>query len=512
MTAIATARLLCHSPAVQVIDDFASPGELAVLLQWLEAVDKGEREAVHVSRDQTGTAFELETRDEPVAAALAERMAVAAGLPLAGPVAPSLRLRRYVTGQHHPRHSDDYEIAGCRLAATALLVLQAPDQGGETIFPEAFPGPLCLRHRVGRLVLWLNRTPEGDTDPAAEHLALPVAQGAKATATLFLYVPADLPRPAWNLPDAPASERLAAHRATPADAGTALRGLGRRLVVVDDDVPTETLLALRNAADARGVACTILDAPTFDYAESRRVRAGDLLYCPAVSQAAGRVEQFVWSPGAADLYRRPGGVFFTYTNSSLLFERAGLPVARTYWPTAQSLYRLPHWVQELGGLPVVVKLLGFSGGKGVIRVDSLVTLRSLLGALLAQGSAPMLCAYVPDARHWRVFAVGDRAVGGYLNPLDPDDFRSSASDDPADYAVDIPAEVQQLAVRAAQALEVELAGVDVLTHASGRHYLLEANFPCYFGHAQENGQDIAGAIVDHLLNKALALSPGAAAT
>jgi hypothetical protein len=45
--------------------------------------------------------------------------------------------------------------------------------------------------------------------------------------------------------------------------------------------------------------------------------------------------------------------------------------------------------------------------------------------------------------------------------------------------------------------------VDVLQHPSGRFYLLEANFPCYFGHAQENGQDIAGAIVDHLLDKSL---------
>ncbi|MBI5609516.1 MAG: 2OG-Fe(II) oxygenase [Deltaproteobacteria bacterium] len=503
MAAIATARLLCHAPAVQVIDDFASASERQVLLDWIEAVDQGEREALHVSRDETGTAFELDLGDEPAAAALAERMAAAVGLPLVGSVSPSLRMRRYVTGQHHPRHSDDYEIDGCRLAATALLVLQAPEQGGETLFPEGVPGPLCVRHREGRLVAWLNRTPDGETDLAAEHLALPVTRGVKATATLFLYVPADLPRPTWHLPEAPATERLAAHRATPQDAGTALRGLGRRLVLVDDEVPTETLLALRTAADVRGLACTILDAPTFDYAESRRLRAGDLLYCPAVSPAAGRVEQFVWSAGTADLYRRPGGVFFTYTNSSLLFERCGLPVARTYWPTAQALYRLPHWVEELGGLPVVVKLLGFSGGKGVIRVDSLVTLRSLLGALLAQGSAPMLCAYVPDARHWRVFVVGDRAVGGYLNPLDPDDFRSSASEDPADYAVEIPAEVQDLAVRAAQALDVELAGVDVLTHASGRHYLLEANFPCYFGHAQENGQDIAGAIVDHLLDKAL---------
>jgi glutathione synthase/RimK-type ligase-like ATP-grasp enzyme len=58
-------------------------------------------------------------------------------------------------------------------------------------------------------------------------------------------------------------------------------------------------------------------------------------------------------------------------------------------------------------------------------------------------------------------------------------------------------------VSATRAIGLEFAGVDVMLHASGRAYVLEANFPCYFGHAQGDGAiDVAGAMVAHLLDKA----------
>ena len=498
-------RTLCTSPLAVLVDDFASPDELAALRRWFDdpALRTTAVEGEH--HNETGFAFELPVAADPVARALTDRIEALVGFPDAlDPVdGGTLRMRRYHPGEHHPRHDDAYDIAELRLCVTALLVLDAPELGGETLFPDASPGPLRLQPKPGRLYLWRNTTEDGEPWPAAEHLALPVVQGLKTTATRFLYAPITTPLPAWEFPLAAATERRDAHLATPADRGTPLRGLGRRLVVVDDGVPAETVLALRDAADLRGLACVVVDAARFDFAEHRRTRPGDLLYRPAVSQTASRVEQFLWSPGVADLYARPMGVFFDPNNASMLFDRVGLPVARTYWPTKETLHLLDRWVADLGGLPVVVKILGFSGGQGVIRVDSLVTLRSLLGAFLAQGNAPLVCAYVPDAVHWRVFVVGERAVGGYRNVPDQGDFRTSASDDPNDYRAELPIEACEIAVRATRALEFELAGVDVLQHPSGRFYLLEANFPCYFGHAQENGQDIAGAIVDHLLDKSL---------
>lgn len=494
------ARILCTSPLVVVLDDFATAAECAALARWLDdpALEPG-----HAEEDAASQSGELPLAADPLAAELTARLEAVAGithqLPEEG--GGTLRLRRYLPGQGHPRHSDTYDIGDFRLSVTAMLVLQAPQAGGETLFPLASPGPLRLVPKVGRLVMWRNTDDTGGPNPAAEHLALAVRAGAKITATRFIYLPVGAQLPSWDWPLASPLERRDAHLATLADAATPLRGMGRRLVIVDDDVPAETIVALEDAADQRGLAFVRIDAERFDFAEHRRLRPGDLLYRPAISAVSARVEQFLWTPGVADLYVRAHGVFFDPNNASMLFDRTGLPVARTFWPTKQNKQLLEAWVDDLGGLPVVVKLMGYSGGQGVIRVDSMVTLRSLLDAFLAQGNSPLLCAYVPDAVHWRVFVVGNKAVGGYRNSMDQGDFRTSASDDPADYAAELPAEVCEIAIAAVRALEFELGGVDVLTHPSGRHYLLEANFPCYFGHAQEHGQDIAGAIVDHLLDK-----------
>jgi glutathione synthase/RimK-type ligase-like ATP-grasp enzyme len=67
--------------------------------------------------------------------------------------------------------------------------------------------------------------------------------------------------------------------------------------------------------------------------------------------------------------------------------------------------------------------------------------------------------------------------------------------------------LEDAAVRAVHALRVEHGGVDLLEHPSGRLYLLEANFPCYYPQAQRiGGIDVAGAMVDYLLEKAVRLT------
>jgi hypothetical protein len=270
---------------------------------------------------------------------------------------------------------------------------------------------------------------------------------------------------------------------------------------IDDDVPEETIGLLHRAAADRGVPFRVIEATEFDFDLADRLEPGDLLYRPAVSLRASEVELFVHAPGVATFYA--DDPFFLSTHQTLLFERAGLPIPRS-WPAApMDRDALRDTLERLGGLPVVLKVGGYEGGVGVMLLDSWRSACSTLDYLWATGTVPLLSAFVDDAVHWRVVVVGDEAVAAYRNPLRPDDFRTEASDDAADYTDAPPPELADLARRAAQVLRRELAGVDILEHASGRLYLLEANFPCYFAQAQlAAGIDVAGAMVDHLLRKA----------
>jgi hypothetical protein len=282
-----------------------------------------------------------------------------------------------------------------------------------------------------------------------------------------------------------------------------------RFCCVNDAVPPETIDLLRQACAARGVAFLEIDAASFDFDPDRQLVAGELLYRPAVSYAAGRVEQFLYSPGVATFYRDADGIFFDPTSAPLLFEHAGLSVPRTLccWTTDRAL--LKRFVEHVGGLPVIVKLLGGEGGVGVMRVESLAALFSVMDFAQALGRSPLLCAYVDDAVHWRVVVVGDRAVAAYRNTREADDFRTFAGDDPRDVTAEPEPALADVAVRAVAALHAEFGGVDILRHPSGRLYVLEANFPCYFPHAQRvGGIDVAGRMLDFLLTKSRRLTAG----
>ncbi|KKQ46317.1 MAG: hypothetical protein US63_C0003G0030, partial [Candidatus Moranbacteria bacterium GW2011_GWC2_37_8] len=48
----------------------------------------------------------------------------------------------------------------------------------------------------------------------------------------------------------------------------------------------------------------------------------------------------------------------------------------------------------------------------------------------------------------------------------------------------------------------EFGGVDILIDRNGEHYLIEANFPCFFPRCQMlTGVDISGMMLDYLVQK-----------
>lgn len=271
-------------------------------------------------------------------------------------------------------------------------------------------------------------------------------------------------------------------------------------------MPATTTELLARACAERGAAYVPVDVGLVDPCEEIELQAGDLLFRPAVSPAAVRIEQALHDESVATFYTSGEALFFDGAAAPLLFARRGLPIPRTITLLRNDRAQIRRAVELVGGLPVVVKVPGGEGGIGVMLLESAASLMSVLDHLFASGRTPQLMAYVPDATHWRVVVVGARAVAAYRNHPYPDDFRTGPSREPADYVVPTPSPLTALAVAATQAIRREFAGVDILVHASGRLYLLEANFPCYFPQAQlVGGIDVAGAMLDHLLEKSARL-------
>lgn len=482
-------RELCREPRLFVADDFATDEEVAHALAV--AADEGALAArgVETSHGPSGFHFEMPVEGDPVLEALRRRILETVGLE--NDFGSTMRFRRYEAGQSHRAHRDAYTAGTSCLLVTALLYLTDAEEGGETHFPHARPAPLSVGPRRGRLAVWCNYLPDGREDPAAAHEALPVRKGVKATLASFIYRPLSY-----------ASGALA-HALSGPDGGASARPPRPAFYCVNDRVPRETTDLLREACERRGVGYVEVDAPSFDYDPARRLPPGAMLYRPAVSVAAIRVEQFLHGPGVATFYPDDEDIYYDCLNQTLLHERAGLPAPLTIPCSTTRRDVLRSYVGRLGGFPVVLKVAGGAGGLGVMRADSFPALFSLVDFLRSKGYNPLLSSYVPDAVHWRLVVVGDRVAAAYKNVPDEDDFRTHASDEPAHYDLRPSDEMAEVAVSAVRLTRREFGGVDILEDPRGRLFLLEANFPCYFPQAQlVTGADIAGTMLEHLLRKA----------
>ena len=277
----------------------------------------------------------------------------------------------------------------------------------------------------------------------------------------------------------------------------------RFVLVSEATVPEETVSLLRDACRERGIPFEVITAKTFDYDPAKRLEAGDLLYTCGTSVAASRAEQFLFAPGVATFYATENGIFFNVRSQAQLAEFTGLPMPKTVYLGSSSPALLRKQVERVGGFPVVLKVIGRSSGIGVMLAESMASLRSQVDFAIAQGHNPLLCQYIRDAVHWRIIVLGRRMIASYRNKQMADDFRSCGSTDRADFDARPPEPAIEAAIRAAAMCGHEFAGVDVLEDPTGNVSFLEANFPCYYPHAQlHGGTDIAGPMVDFLSAKA----------
>jgi len=98
--------------------------------------------------------------------------------------------QRYAVGQqfkpHHDFFYDDQEYweamreSGGQRTWTAMIFLNAPDEGGQTAFPAA---GIKVTPRPGNLLIWNNMDEAGEPNPYSIHQGMPVVAGTKYVIT-----------------------------------------------------------------------------------------------------------------------------------------------------------------------------------------------------------------------------------------------------------------------------------------------------------------------------------------
>ena len=185
--------------------------------------------------------------------------------------------------------------------------------------------------------------------------------------------------------------------------------------------------------------------------------------------------------------------------TTALLQEAGLPTPETV--VCEGAADAMAAVLEMGD--VIVKPIFGSMGQGMVRVsDPDVAFRVVRA--LEQTRAVFYVQRVVDhnGRDVRVFVVGGRVLGAIQRHASNGDWRTNVSRGGSVRPFELPPAWEQLAVRAAAAIDADYAGVDLLPSRDGTVFVLEVNgIPGWRGLQQATGLDVAGVIVDHLVGR-----------
>lgn len=184
-------------------------------------------------------------------------------------------------------------------------------------------------------------------------------------------------------------------------------------------------------------------------------------------------------------------------------HRARIPTPRTY--IVRTARRVDNVVNDLGSYPLILKTIAGSHGAGVSIVESRRGLRSVVEMFLEQGKASyvMLQEYIRESKgkDVRAFVVGDRVVAAMERSSgERGEFRSNFKLGGKVKGVKLKKREQRIAIEAAQACGLEIAGVDILRSEDGP-LVLEVNAnPGIEGITKATEADVAGEVIDYFLS------------
>lgn len=159
-----------------------------------------------------------------------------------------------------------------------------------------------------------------------------------------------------------------------------------------------------------------------------------------------------------------------------------------------------HAIEQVGGAPVIIKLLEGTQGIGVILADTTKIAEAIVETLQSAKQNVLIQKFVSESRgrDMRAFVVGDRVVAAMRRVAVGEEFRSNVHRGARAEPAKLDALYERTAINAAQIMGLRVAGVDMLETNQGPQILEVNSSPGLEGIETTTGIDVAQAIVAHL--------------
>ncbi|SFT76690.1 SSU ribosomal protein S6P modification protein [Lishizhenia tianjinensis] len=206
------------------------------------------------------------------------------------------------------------------------------------------------------------------------------------------------------------------------------------------------------------------------------------------------------------------GIFTTVSSNGLsnsrdklrslqLLTKKGVGMPKTVFTNYSN--NVEHLIDAVGGAPIVIKLLEGTQGLGVVLAESKKAAESVLEAFNGLKARVIVQEFIKESRgaDIRAFVVDGKVVGAMKRQGKEGEFRSNLHRGGSAKIIELSEREEETAIRAAKALNLGIAGVDMLQSARGPLVLEVNSSPGLEGIERATHKDIAGEIIEYLQRK-----------
>lgn len=171
----------------------------------------------------------------------------------------------------------------------------------------------------------------------------------------------------------------------------------------------------------------------------------------------------------------------------------GLPVTAI----SHSAKDVDGLIETVGGAPLVIKLIEGMQGIGVVLAETRGAAQSVIEAFRSLEAHILVQEFIAEAKgaDYRCFVVGERVIAAMKRQGAAGEFRSNLHRGGSAEVAKLTPEERSTAVRAAQAMGLRVAGVDILRSNHGPLVMEVNSSPGLEGIERSTNKDVAGAII-----------------
>jgi ribosomal protein S6--L-glutamate ligase len=184
--------------------------------------------------------------------------------------------------------------------------------------------------------------------------------------------------------------------------------------------------------------------------------------------------------------------------SMQILSRAGLGLPKTIFTNYSK--DVDRTLQEVGGAPVVIKLLEGTQGLGVVLADNEKAAVSVIEAFNGLKARVIVQEFIKEAKgsDIRAFVVDGQVVGAMMRTAKEGEFRSNLHRGGTAQIIELTPEEEITAIKAANAMKLGIAGVDMLRSDRGPLIIEVNSSPGLEGIELATGKDIATSIIKYI--------------